>query len=213
MKGFFMNSLFKRASMVLATALILSQTVAFPAASQQSMKKPQTMVEWIKAHPNATVEYQYPSMKLAQATPASTTTQLKNGTPAIIRLTDTISSNSASMGSNVSFQVVGDVKVNGKVVIRAGEMGTAQVTASESNGILGQAGKLIISDFSTRAVDGSFVPLRATLTNEGKSKMGVSIVVSWLICPLFLLMKGGEAQVPAGTEKTVYVAADVDVAI
>lgn len=39
-------------------------------------------------------------------------------------------------------------------------------------------------------------------------KMTVSIVLSVLICPLFLLMKGDEAQVPAGTTKTAYTITD-----
>jgi hypothetical protein len=208
-----MEHFFKKTAVVLAMAVVLSQTVAFSADSHSSIKKPPSLVEWVKTHPNATVEYQYPSLRLAQAAATATTIKLKNGTPAVIRLTDTVSANSASVGSSVSFKMVGDTKINGKVVIRDGEMGTAQVTTAVSNGMIGQAGKLIISDFGTHSVDGSFVPLRSTLTNEGKSKMGPSVVVSVLICPLFLLMKGGEAQAPAGTEKTVYVAADVDVAI
>jgi hypothetical protein len=79
--------------------------------------------------------------------------------------------------------------------------------------MIGQPGKITISDFGVKAVDGSYVPLRATLTDEGKDRMVLSIVVSLLFCPLFLLMKGGEGQIPAGTQKTVYVAADVDVAV
>ena len=39
--------------------------------------------------------------------------------------------------------------------------------------------------------------------------MVLSIVLSVLICPLFLLMKGDEAQVLVGTTKTAYTVADV----
>ena len=38
--------------------------------------------------------------------------------------------------------------------------------------------------------------------------MVLSIVLSAVICPLFLLMEGREAEVLAGTTKTVYTASD-----
>jgi hypothetical protein len=211
MKNRFLSSLI---ALSLAFCFAGMQNSPLFAGANEHDTKPNTMVEWIKAHPKATVEYKYPSLKENTRLVADADfTELRNGTPVIIRLTDSVSSDSATTGTNVNFQVVGDVKKNGVVLIRAGEMGTASVTASEPNGMLGQAGKIVISDFSTRAVDGSYVPLRATLSHKGKEKMGVSIIVSWLFCPLFLLMKGGEGEIPAGTEKTVYVAADVEIAV
>lgn len=39
--------------------------------------------------------------------------------------------------------------------------------------------------------------------------MALSIVLSIIICPLFLLMKGGEATLPPNTTKTVYTVTDV----
>ena len=39
--------------------------------------------------------------------------------------------------------------------------------------------------------------------------MTLSIVLSVLICPLFLLMKGEEAQLPVGATKTAYTITDL----
>lgn len=43
--------------------------------------------------------------------------------------------------------------------------------------------------------------------------MVISVVLSVLICPLFLLMKGDDAQVPAGITKTAYTVSDVYVKV
>lgn len=67
---------------------------------------------------------------------------------------------------------------------------------------------MAITDFHTTAVDGTYIPLSGSVSAKPDDKMTVSIVLSVLICPLFLLMKGDEAQVPAGTTKTAYTITD-----
>lgn len=198
---------------VVIASLLGSQSLA-PAVIKEESKQPTTMIEWVKAHPDATLEYTYPSMKASTGTKhlLAEATTLNNGTPVVIRILDSISSETSTSGGSISFQVVSDIKQDGELLIKAGEMGTAQVTVADDRGMIGQPGKITVSDFGVKAVDGSYVPLRATLTDEGKDRMVLSIVVSLLFCPLFLLMKGGEGEIPSGTQKTVYVAADIDVA-
>ena len=70
--------------------------------------------------------------------------------------------------------------------------------------MLGKSGEVTVSDFNTTAVDGTYVPLSGSVSAKPDDKMTISIVLGVLICPLFLLMRGDEAVVPAGTQKTAY---------
>lgn len=151
-------------------------------------------------------------MKVANEPTANTVTP-RSGTPVQIKITESIDSGQAVEGSTIFFKVISDIKEDGKVLVRAGEMGSAQVTSSDERGIIGQEGKLVISDFSTRAVDGTYVPLRGTVSHKGQSKMVQSLVLGLFICPPFLIIKGKDAQIPAGFEKTVYTGADVQVKV
>ena len=47
------------------------------------------------------------------------------------------------------------------------------------------------------------------LSSQGEDRMVLSIVLSVVICPLFLLMDGDTAMIPVGTTKTVYTVSDI----
>jgi len=208
----------KLLSLALASSLFLSSTGLPAAIAASPPHHTVTWQEFINNHPNPMVEYRYTKhqpVRLVASNLAngSQKVRLSSGTPVIVKITEAINSGDATEGSSISFSVVQDVKVNDAVVIKAGSMGQAQITALEEAGRIGQSGKITITDFSVRAVDGSFIPLRGTITNKAADKMVTSGVLAWVICPLFLLMKGKEATIPAGLEKTTYTASDVDVTI
>ena len=73
------------------------------------------------------------------------------------------------------------------------------------------SGKLTISDFHTTAIDGTYIPLSGTVSSNPEDKMVLSIVLSVFVCPLFLLLKGGEGSLPAGKIKTAYTITDISV--
>jgi len=63
-------------------------------------------------------------------------------------------------------------------------------------------------------VDGKEVPIRATLSQEGKNKVVTALLIGLILCILGLfLIKGGDAIVPAGTEVKAYVDVDVNIDI
>lgn len=74
--------------------------------------------------------------------------------------------------------------------------------------MMGKSGEITVSDFHTTAVDGTYIPLSATVSAKPDDKMVTSIVLSVHICPLFLLMKGEEAQLNSGATKTAYTVLD-----
>ena len=133
-------------------------------------------------------------------------------TPIVIRCTETISTKDVVSGGEVNFAVVNDIKdSNGNILIKGGTPVTAQISFSKTKGMIGRSGEVTITDFHTTAVDGTYVPLSGSVSARPDDKMTMSIVLSVLICPLFLLIKGDDAQVPAGTTKTAYTISEVHI--
>ena len=140
------------------------------------------------------------SMLFMSFTTAGPTVTLKAGTVIPLVLDSTIDGNNAKVGQNVNFRVTSDVIVDGKTVISAGSLAKGQVVRSEKNGLLGSAGEVEIAVKSIQAVDGTNVYLAdGNVFDEGSNKLGVSIVVT-LFCLFGFLIKGGKAQIPAGTQ-------------
>jgi hypothetical protein len=182
-----------------------------PAPSQAK----DTLLDYLKQHPNATLEYVYPKAQQVASAPVANakTMPLPSGMPVNIRILDTLSSQELAVGDTIRFSVLNDVIKDGVVLIKAGSMGKATLSVAKKAGYIGRGGKVILSDFSVDAVDGTLIPLTATLQNEGDDKLVASVVLSVLLCPLFLLMKGEQAVLPAGTQKTVYTSAEVQIKV
>jgi len=140
--------------------------------------------------------------------------KLTSGTPVILRLPVSLNSATAKQGDPVTFEVARPVEVEGKVLIAQSAIATGEVSSVEKRGAIGEAAKIMVNLRSVKAVDGKEVPIRATLSQEGKNKQLTAILVGILLCILGLfLIKGGEAIVPAGTEVKAYVDMDVDIEV
>ena len=113
----------------------------------------------------------------------------------------------------VHLAVSHDVTVGGVVVIKAGAMATAEVVRAKKRGMVGMAAAVGLAMRSVEAVDGTVVPLFGTRIAEGKSKTGMSIGLALLCCVLFVLMKGGDAEIAAGTQIQTNVATAVTVTV
>ena len=162
-----------------------------------------TLSEFLKTTENIEASYSYPSLKLSSNGIGKSILQAH--TPIAIRCVDTISTKDIVSGGTVNFAVVTDIKdENGNILIKSGTPVTAQISFSKTKGMLGKSGEVTVSDFNTTAVDGTYVPLSGSVSAKPDDKMTISIVLGVLICRLFLLMRGDEAVVPAGTQKTAY---------
>lgn len=194
---------------ILSSFLLVTLMTLFTAPlSAESTKADNSLYNFLKTTDNIDASYKYPSMKLATASTGKT--RLSAHTPIMIRCEETISTRDVVSGGTVNFSVLSDVKAdNGLVVIKAGAPVTAEITFAKKKGMIGKSGQLTVSDFHTTAVDGTYVPLSASVSSQPDDNMTTSVVLSVLICPLFLLMKGDEGQVPAGTTKTAYTVTDI----
>ena len=167
----------------------------------------ETLYDFIKNTKEIKGNYIYPSMKIASSSGKSL---ISAHTPIMIRSNETITTKDIVSGSEVVFSVVNDIKDSyGNILIKANTPVTAQISFARSKGLVGRSGEITITDFHTTATDGTYVPLSASVSAKPDDEMVLSIVLSVLICPLFLLMKGDEAQVAAGTTKTAYTVTDV----
>ena len=174
-----------------------------PLTAATTSNKNESLSDFLKTTDKIKASYSYPSMILASNGTGKSI--LPAHTPIIIRCEETITTKDIVSGGTVHFSVVNDVKnSNGTILIKAGSPVSAQISFSRDNGLIGRSGQLTISDFHTIAVDGSYIPLSGTVSANPDDKMALSVVLSVLICPLFLLMKGDEARLPAGTTKTAY---------
>lgn len=111
----------------------------------------------------------------------------------------------------VDFRVPNDIKVDGKTVIEAGSIAQGQVVRAKKNNLLGMQGELEIAVRSVKAVDGTTIYLTAgNLNDEGNNQMALSIILTF--CCLFgFLIKGGNAEIPAGTQVNAMVGSNVEI--
>lgn len=138
---------------------------------------------------------------------------LKSGTTIPLELVNTITSKTASAGQMIDFRVVQDITVDGKTVIPAGSIAKGQVSRIKKNGLLGAAGELEIIIRSVTAIDGTNVYLSGcNLNDEGGNKLALSIVLT-VFCLFGFLIKGGSAEIVAGTQCLSTVASNVDINI
>jgi len=126
---------------------------------------------------------------------------IPNGTVVPVKTTVELKGNNLKEGQPVNDIVVAmDVSIHGKVVIKSGTPVLAQVSTADSNGMVGQAGKISINLQATTATDGATVPLSGALMTKADSEVGGTVAVSVILCPLAALHKGDEAVIPAGAQ-------------
>ena len=136
----------------------------------------------------------------------STKLTIKGGTPIELRLDETASSETCTVGQTLRFTVTRDVSVNDIVVISAGTTARGEVTHAQKTGSLGEEGVLTIIARETRAGEGTIVPLRATLSETGKQQKALS----WLVCPF---ITGTKCVIQGGTELKAYVDYDTKITL
>ena len=155
-----------------------------------------SLAEFLKTTDKIEASYSYPSMRISANETGKS--KLSAQTPVIIASVEEISTENIKSGDVVNFKIANDVNdTNGNILIKAGTPVSAKITFVKSKLRIGRSGEITISDFNTKAVDGTYVPLSGTVSEKAHNKMTLSIVLSAVICPLFLLMRGKEAVLPA----------------
>ncbi|UCE23453.1 MAG: hypothetical protein JSU74_09110 [Candidatus Zixiibacteriota bacterium] len=121
-----------------------------------------------------------------------------------------ISSGEMSEGIPLLFELATPVEIGGKVIVAKGATGTAVVKESVKAKKGGKPGKITIEFVELapsepwKAVDGSNIKLKGSVTAEGKGKKTLSYL---FIFGLFI--KGGQGEIPSGQIFTATVAESV----
>ena len=129
----------------------------------------------------------------------SGTVQVKSGTYIQLELTESISSDNVNNSKTINFRVTSPLVQDGKTIIAAGATAKGFVESVDSAGMLGAEGELGISLKSVTAVDGTQIPLSASKFIKGKDKSMTAMIVGIFLCFPFIFMKGGEAELQAGS--------------
>src|ERR1051326_5333225 len=94
--------------------------------------------------------------------------------------------------------------IDGRVVIAKGTLAKGTVTSSVRSGRMGKGGKLGIRLESTSTVDRQRVKLRAAKGKKGDDNTASVIALTMLVSVFFLLKKGDDAKIKAGTPIQVF---------
>lgn len=129
---------------------------------------------------------------------------IKAGTPVPLRLEETLSSESSTVGQIVRLTVTRNVVINDIVVIEAGSLVEGEIVHAEETGSLGKEGEISMVVRYATAIDGTRIPLRAQLSEHGEER----VALSWMVCPF---IKGTKSQINAGTETKAFVDYDTKI--
>ncbi len=138
---------------------------------------------------------------LAQAgTEASSSDTLPDGTPVHLKLTQTISSTSATPGQQAALAVTQDVLVRGVTVIPKGTAVMATVIDAEHKKGIGRGGKLDLGVNSIRLLDREKAALRVT---AGGGEPGAGFLI-FPGAPSFSFSHARDITLTEGLECTVF---------
>jgi len=143
------------------------------------------------------------------------TIQIPSGTAVTVRIDWDVTSKEAYLGEMVPASVVSDVVIDGETVIQAGASAQAVVDITNRASVVGFPGNVRVAILSITAVDGSQIPIMSTSKQvEGLSQVALALVVTLLFCcPLFLLIRGKNGVILAGTQVSGYTASTVSISV
>jgi len=129
---------------------------------------------------------------------------------------DEISSETAHVGDDVQMEVLGDVIVNGYVVIREGASAVGQISRVKEARSMGRRGNVALTLKYVEAVTGEHILASGSHGEKAKGKTAettAEVVVSTAvlgapIAALWLFEKGEETAIPPGTAFSVYTDGD-----
>jgi len=122
------------------------------------------------------------------------------GTIVVVKIDEQVSGKTHVNGASIAASVARAVVIDSVTVIRLGTPVDVTVAQSSKSGVVGQAGSIAVNIESTQSVDRQVVFLRGVVAAEGQGSMGTSVGAGVILCPLFLLMRGQEGVIRAGTE-------------
>ncbi len=139
--------------------------------------------------------------------------KVSTGTPVNLKLVETVSSKTAQVGQRIKFSVDSDTKINGKVVVKKGAIAIGEVSEVSAAGMVGTAGKLVVTLQFVEAVDGSQLQISSTKGAKGQSKLAGSVALTAFCCVLAIFKKGKDVKFKKGSYYAAYVLTSTQVKV
>lgn len=150
---------------------------------------------------------------IAQET-ASATLLLPAKTPILLEFGATVSSKTAVKGSEVSFVLAEDVRINDLLVVSKGTPAVGEVIHAQKSGFGGRGGELIIAARyiqlgEQRIALRSLKPLAGPYAGKNHSDAALAVSMIPYAGLVSLFITGGEIVIPAGTQALALTAAEI----
>jgi hypothetical protein len=145
--------------------------------------------------------FAYPSQAFAQSTNRSNL--LDYGAPVVLTVSETVKLSNSAENGLINATVANDVySADGsRVLISAGAVAMVEYSL-DPNGSWGKAGKVCMTNATTRTIDNKRVSLRLSSCKKGGGRLGGVIALSIVFFPIGLLsglMKGSNPKIQQGT--------------
>lgn len=150
------------------------------------------------------------------AAPVATVARLHALTPLRLRVEGEISSKTHVTGDKIVITLADALRVTDTHAIPAGTRGVGEVIHSAKKGMGGKAGELLIAARTLDLAPGVSIPLRSFRIAPAKGKnqegvaMGLTVAGGVVGGIAGLIITGGSALIPNGSEAFAKTAADVD---
>ena len=133
------------------------------------------------------------------------TTKVEEGTIIIVKSMSNITSKTNIDGELIDFVCAEDIYINNRLVIKKNIKVRARIENSDKAKGLGNEGSLKIVFNYITAIDGQNIPISGVYNYlKGENKSGTAVGLSFVLSPLFLFLKGKEANIPIGSLIEVY---------
>lgn len=145
--------------------------------------------------------------------------RLASGTVVMVELAEPVSTKTHKAGDTFAIRLSEPVVVQGQIVLPAGAKGVGEVTDAAKPGLGGKGAKLVLSARSLTGPGGRVLPLKGlqlAVNGKGHGMAATALGVGGIgFAPLGLagiVMRGGDADLPAGTQATAKLAATTTLA-
>ena len=137
-------------------------------------------------------------------------TKIEEGTIIIVKSMSNITSKTNIDGEFINFVCAEDIYINNILFIKKNIKVWARIEISDKAKGLGKEGTLkIIFNYIT-AIDGQNIPISGVYNYvKGENKSGTAVGLSFVLSPLFLFLKGKEANIPIGSLIEVYTTQEI----
>ena len=137
---------------------------------------------------------------------------VKAGTVVELQAVKTVYARDVEVGDNVKFNVVADVKSDGKVLIPVGTVADGIVAEAKKSSLAGTKGRLSVDLKSLTLADGTKVALDGTVRVVGKNRTPLAVITGLFIWPC-IFIPGTKAVLTEGHNATATVVANTEITV